>query len=60
MPALQDELDRRGAEIADATAEAHRRVRQTAGIVRRGLTARLLPPADVLGLYVFLPDRSSR
>ena len=60
LPALQDELDRRGADIADGTVEAHRRVRQTAGIARRGLTARLLPPADVLGVYVLLPDRGVR
>ena len=60
LPALQDELDRRGADIADGTVEAHRRVRQTAGMARRGLSARLLPPADVLGVYVLLPDRSAR
>jgi len=60
LPTLQAELDRRGADIAAATVEAHRRVRQTAGIVRRGLTANLLPPTDVLGLYVLLPDRSPR
>jgi hypothetical protein len=60
LPTLQDELDRRSADIADGTVEAHRRVRQTAGLARRGLTARPLPPADVLGVYVLLPDRSAR
>jgi superfamily II DNA or RNA helicase len=60
LPALHGELDRRGADIADGTVEAHRRIRQTAGMARRGLTARLLPPADVLGVYVLLPDRSAQ
>jgi superfamily II DNA or RNA helicase len=60
LPGLQEELNRRGIDIAEATADAHRKVRQTTGIARRGLNARLLPPADVLGIYVFLPDRSPR
>jgi superfamily II DNA or RNA helicase len=60
LPTLQDELDLRGIATAEATVDAHRRVRQTAGIARRGLAARLLPPADVLGVYVLLPDRSTR
>jgi superfamily II DNA or RNA helicase len=60
LPALQDHLDRRGTDIAAATEEQHRRVRQTAGVARRGLTARMLPHADVLGTYVLLPDRTAQ
>lgn len=60
LPALQDELDRRGAALATETVDQHRRVRQTTGGLRRGLTAKPLPPADVLGVYVLLPDRSGR
>jgi superfamily II DNA or RNA helicase len=60
LPTLQHELDLRGTATAEATIDAHRRVRQTTGVARRGLAARLLPPADVLGVYVLLPDRSAR
>ena len=59
LAALQSQLDQVGRELAEATSVAHRRVRPNrAG--RRAVTARLLPPADVLGVFVYLPDRSAR
>lgn len=60
LPSLQQHLDSLGGALAEATTEAHRRVRGTTRPGRRSLTARLLPPADVLGVFVYLPDRSAR
>jgi hypothetical protein len=58
LPTLQPHLDRVGRELSEATCDAHRRVRPSrAG--RRAVTARLLPPADVLGVFVYLPARSA-
>jgi superfamily II DNA or RNA helicase len=59
LPSLQPHLDSIGTELAEATSEAHRRVRGTTRPSRR-MIARLLPPADVLGVFVYLPDRSAR
>ncbi len=50
-PALAAEADRLAAELLDA----HRRVRAGAGFARRGLAVTAQKPADVLGLYVWLP-----
>ncbi len=55
LPVVQARLLQLGQEIARETEESHRRVRQASGVTRRGLTAKALPPADVLGLYVYLP-----
>ncbi|MEW6155386.1 MAG: helicase-related protein [Actinomycetota bacterium] len=50
-PALDAEADRLATELLDA----HRRVRAAAGAARRGLAVAAQKPADVLGLYVWLP-----
>jgi superfamily II DNA or RNA helicase len=52
---VRDRLESFAQERAEALYEAHRRVRQAAGI--RGLSERVVPllPVDVLGLYVLLP-----
>ena len=42
----------------DELLDAHRRVRAGAGIVRRGLAVTAQKPADILGLYVWLPVAS--
>ncbi|MFC0539887.1 helicase-related protein [Kutzneria chonburiensis] len=60
IPALHDHFNALGAEAAAAAVEAHRAVRRSSRIGLRGLDARHLPPADVLGAYVYLPDRSDR
>lgn len=52
---LQEYLDARGETKADEILEAHRRVRGAAGAAKRGLSVRPEKPADVLGVYVFLP-----
>jgi len=56
LPALQAALDTRGDALAARLLDAHRRVRETAGgMMRRGLAVEPIRPADVLGLYVYLP-----
>jgi superfamily II DNA or RNA helicase len=59
LPMLQPHLEAVGTELAQTTSEAHRRVRGTTRPSRR-LIARMLPPADVLGVFVYLPDRGAR
>jgi hypothetical protein len=52
---LQDHFDAYGEELASKLLDSHRRVRQSNREIRRGLTARPERPADVLGVYVYLP-----
>ncbi len=52
---LQSDLDTHGEQRAADILEAHRRVRGAAGAAKRGLSIRAEKPADVLGVYVFLP-----
>ena len=59
LPDVQDRLLQIGRDLASGTEQAHRRVRQATGVGRRGLRARALPPADVLGVYVYLPARAT-
>ena len=56
VPLLRDALDTRGAELAEGLRVAHVRVREAAGQrVRRQVSVRAQRPADVLGVYVYLP-----
>lgn len=55
VPLLQPHLVELGAQIAAGAVADHRKVRQSSGTRVRGLTARLLPPPDVLGVCVYLP-----
>jgi hypothetical protein len=56
LAGLQPALDARGDALAERLLGAHRRVRETAGgMLRRGLAVQPIRPADVLGLYVYLP-----
>ena len=59
IPALRDHLALLGDTIAADAVTAHRAVRRSTRLGLRGLTARLLPPPDVLGIYLYLPDRSA-
>lgn len=59
IPALQQHLTDLGDNVAIAAIEAHRAVRRSTRLGLRGLDARLLPPPDVLGVYVYLPDQAS-
>lgn len=59
IPDMSDHLDQVGQALAAATSDAHRRVRGTTRAGVRGLSAVLLPPPDILGVYIYLPDRSA-
>lgn len=48
---LDDLADRLAGELLGA----HRRVRASAGVARRGLAVSAQKPADLLGVYIFLP-----
>jgi hypothetical protein len=56
LPAVARHLEEHGEALAEATRESHRRVRTTAGHVRRGLRVEAEKPADILGVYVYLPS----
>jgi superfamily II DNA or RNA helicase len=55
LGSLRDSLDQQADSLARALLESHRRVRAGAGATRRGLDVRAQKPADVLGVYVYLP-----
>ena len=60
LPGSQSYIDEYGEELATRLRDAHRRVRQTSGDVVRGLKVRAQKPADVLGVYVYLPAGDAR
>jgi superfamily II DNA or RNA helicase len=55
LPEIADDLVLHGMELADRIKASHRRVRAAAGAVVRGLGVRVETPADLLGVYVFIP-----
>ncbi|MGI8631829.1 MAG: helicase-related protein [Solirubrobacterales bacterium] len=55
LDALGPHLDAEGERLAAELLDAHRRVRAAAVAARRGLNVSAQRPADVLGLYVWLP-----
>lgn len=55
LPGLADDLDAHGVQLAERLKASHRRVRAASGAVLRGLDVRVETPADVLGVYVFIP-----
>jgi hypothetical protein len=59
LDALTPHLDERGDTLADQLRDSHRRVRAVTGEVRRGLTVTAQKPADVLGVYIYLPTTGS-
>ena len=56
IPELQAHLEQTGRDKADQLVADHRDVRAGRRSASRAVAARLLPPPDVLGVYVFLPD----
>lgn len=58
LPALTPALDAEADRLATELLNAHRRVRAGAGAARRGLGVTAQKPADILGLYVWLPVSS--
>jgi hypothetical protein len=59
LDVVGDHLQAIGVERADAIVADHRAVRSASRAGGRAVTAELLPPPDVLGLYVFLPEMST-
>ncbi|WP_375481528.1 helicase-related protein [uncultured Mycobacterium sp.] len=57
---LAEHLDQTGRDAADAIVADHRAVRSASRSGGRAVSAEFLPPADALGVYVFLPDGSTR
>jgi superfamily II DNA or RNA helicase len=55
LPRLRDRLEAYGEELAAELLASHRRVRSAAGEIVRGVTVTQQRPADVLGVYVYLP-----
>ncbi|MBB4957702.1 DEAD/DEAH box helicase [Micromonospora polyrhachis] len=55
LPAIADHLETYGEELAAQLLASHRRVRSAAGEIVRGLTVTAQKPADLLGVYVYLP-----
>lgn len=60
LPGLQPRLEEAGRAKADLLVHEHRDVRAASRSGGRGVTATLLPPPDVLGVYVFLPEAAAR
>jgi hypothetical protein len=55
LPDLVGELERYGDELAAELRDSHARVRSQTGEIVRGLRVVAQKPADVLGVYVYLP-----
>lgn len=60
LPGLQRHLEQTGRAKAQQLVTEHRDVRAASRSSGRAVTAELLPPPDVLGVYVFLPDGGAR
>jgi hypothetical protein len=60
LPALTKHLTTSGKDGAKDLVSEHQAVRSAAKAAGRAPTVRFLPPADVLGLYVFLPEAGTR
>lgn len=60
LPALADHLAQSGAVAAQDLVSEHQAVRAASKASGRAPTAAFLPPADVLGVYVFLPDGTAK
>lgn len=55
LPDVMDELERQGDALAAELRDSHLRVREETQQLRRGLKVVAQKPADVLGVYVYLP-----
>jgi len=59
LPDLTPHLDRFATQAAEGVHESHRRVRRASGDRLRGLSVEPILPADVLGVWVYLPEASA-
>ncbi len=60
LPALTEHLAQTGQTAAKSLVSEHQAARTAAKSAGRAPTAKFLPPADVLGVYVFLPEGSAK
>ncbi len=60
LHALTEHLTATGKDAAKDLVSEHQAVRSASKAGGRAPTVRFLPPADVLGIYVFLPDAGAR
>ena len=60
LDSLAEHLAQKGYAAADSLIAEHRDVRSASRTGGRAVTAKFLPPPDVLGVYVFLPETSTR
>ncbi|CQD08050.1 helicase [Mycolicibacterium conceptionense] len=60
LDALTDHLTTTGKDAAKDLVSEHQAVRSAAKASGRAPTVRFLPPADVLGIYLFLPEAGAR
>lgn len=60
LEALTKHLTATGKDAAKDLVSEHQAVRSASKAVGRAPTVRFLPPADVLGIYVFLPEAGAR
>lgn len=60
LPALGKHLTATGKDAAKSLVTEHQAVRNASKAKGKAPTVRFLPPADVLGLYVFLPQGGGR
>lgn len=60
LDALTEHLTTTGKDAAKDLVSEHQAVRSAAKAGGRAPTVRFLPPADVLGIYVFLPEAGAR
>ncbi|WP_405014101.1 DEAD/DEAH box helicase [Kitasatospora sp. NBC_01539] len=59
LPDVMDELERQGDALAAELRDSHTRVRKEADQIRRGLKVIAQKPADILGVYVYLPTTTA-
>ncbi|MGW1809160.1 helicase-related protein [Streptomyces sp. NPDC002078] len=59
LPDVNGHLEAYGDELAAELDAAHRRVRAASGEIVRGLSVTAQKPADVLGVYVYMPSTAS-
>ena len=59
LPGVNDHLAAYGEELAVELDASHRRVRAASGEIVRGLSVTAQKPADVLGVYVYLPTTAA-
>lgn len=55
LGAVQEHMDAYGDRLAEELHESHRRVRRASDEIVQGLKVTAQQPADILGVYVYLP-----